>query len=69
MRWFPNRTRLIHFSRLVKFPFAAAVRPARAEASAYPPPLPVTTPEPATFLLLLSSLVLFPVLMHLRRIL
>jgi hypothetical protein len=35
----------------------------------YPPPLPVTTPEPATFLLLLSSLVLLPLLMHLRRIL
>jgi hypothetical protein len=32
----------------------------------YPPPLSVTTPEPATFLLLLSSLVLLPLLMHLR---
>jgi hypothetical protein len=29
----------------------------------------VTTPEPATFLLLLSSLVLLPLLTHLRRIL
>lgn len=33
----------------------------------YPPPA-VTTPEPGTFLLLLSSLVLLPLLIHSRRI-
>jgi len=34
----------------------------------YPAPLSVTTPEPCTFLLLLSSLVLLPFLIHWRRI-
>ena len=34
----------------------------------YPAPLSVTTPEPGTFVLLLSSLVLLPLLIHWRRI-
>ncbi len=34
----------------------------------YPAPLSVTTPEPNTFLLLLSSLILLPFLVHWRRI-
>jgi hypothetical protein len=34
----------------------------------YPAPLSVTTPEPGTFLLVLSSLLLLPLLIHWRRI-
>ena len=34
----------------------------------YPAPLSVTTPEPGTFFLLLSSLILLPLLVHWRRI-
>jgi hypothetical protein len=34
----------------------------------YPPPLSLTTPEPGTFFLLLSSFMLLPLLIHWRRI-
>jgi hypothetical protein len=34
----------------------------------YPTPLSATTPEPGSFLLFLSSLMLLPLLIHLRRI-